>query len=202
MGPPRWSSTRSATSTGWRRCSPTSGCAARGPRDPHPQRLRHRRLRAVDAQRLPIRGERCRRRAFDRLAVRDGDELTAGSHDHPRRGHPGPHRHPPVLRGLRGRADPGGLHRRLAALRQRRADRSGRRRRTEELTRAQYHSARRLAAELPDATPVYPTHGFGSFCSAGSATGGDGSTIGEEKRRNDALITEDEEPSSTPWSRA
>ncbi|MGB5111649.1 MAG: MBL fold metallo-hydrolase, partial [Mycobacterium sp.] len=43
--------------------------------------------------------------------------------------------------------------------------------RTEELTRAQYHSARRLAAELPDAAPVYPTHGFGSFCSAGSATG-------------------------------
>ncbi len=49
--------------------------------------------------------------------------------------------------------------------------------RTEELARAQYHSARRLAAELPDATPVYPTHGFGSFCSAGSASGGDGSTI-------------------------
>ncbi len=43
--------------------------------------------------------------------------------------------------------------------------------RTEELTRAQYHSARRLAAELPDAAPVYPTHGFGSFCSAGSAAG-------------------------------
>jgi hydroxyacylglutathione hydrolase len=65
--------------------------------------------------------------------------------------------------------------------------------RTEELTRAQYHSARRTAAELPDATPVYPTHGFGSFCSSGSASGGDGSTIGEEKRRNVALITEDED---------
>ncbi|TXI56954.1 MBL fold metallo-hydrolase [Mycolicibacterium mageritense] len=65
--------------------------------------------------------------------------------------------------------------------------------RTEELTRAQYHSARRLAAELPDATPVYPTHGFGSFCSSGSAAGGDGGTIGEEKTRNDALVTEDED---------
>ena len=65
--------------------------------------------------------------------------------------------------------------------------------RTEELTRAQYHSARRLAAELPDATPVYPTHGFGSFCSSGSAAASDGGTIGEEKGRNDALITEDED---------
>ncbi len=65
--------------------------------------------------------------------------------------------------------------------------------RTEELTRAQYHSARRLAAELPDAAPVYPTHGFGSFCSSGSAAGGDGGTIGEEKGRNDALVTEDED---------
>lgn len=65
--------------------------------------------------------------------------------------------------------------------------------RTEELTRAQFHSARRLAAELPDATPVYPTHGFGSFCSSGSAAGGDGATIGEEKHRNDALITDDED---------
>jgi glyoxylase-like metal-dependent hydrolase (beta-lactamase superfamily II)/rhodanese-related sulfurtransferase len=65
--------------------------------------------------------------------------------------------------------------------------------RTEELTRAQYHSVRRLAAELPEATPVYPTHGFGSFCSSGSAAAGDGGTIGEEKGRNDALMTEDED---------
>ncbi len=64
--------------------------------------------------------------------------------------------------------------------------------RTEELTRAQYHSARRLA-ELPDATRVLPTHGFGSFCSSGSATGGDSSTIGEEKARNDALLATDED---------
>lgn len=65
--------------------------------------------------------------------------------------------------------------------------------RTDELTRAQYHSARRLAAELPDATPVYPTHGFGSFCSSGAAAGGDGGTIGQEKTRNDALVTDDED---------
>ena len=65
--------------------------------------------------------------------------------------------------------------------------------RTQELTRAQYHSARRLARELPPGTAVYPTHGFGSFCSAGSATGGDTSTIGAELQRNDALTTEDEQ---------
>ncbi|MYS13103.1 MBL fold metallo-hydrolase, partial [Streptomyces sp. SID4982] len=37
---------------------------------------------------------------------------------------------------------------------------------TEQLARAQHASARRLAAELPDATTVLPTHGFGSFCSS------------------------------------
>ena len=35
-----------------------------------------------------------------------------------------------------------------------------------ELTRLQYHSVRRMAHELPETTTVYPTHGFGSFCSA------------------------------------
>jgi glyoxylase-like metal-dependent hydrolase (beta-lactamase superfamily II)/rhodanese-related sulfurtransferase len=64
--------------------------------------------------------------------------------------------------------------------------------RTVELTRAQFHSARRLARELPTQTRVFPTHGFGSFCSAGSATGGDTSTIGAERERNDALTTADE----------
>ncbi|TIC85646.1 MBL fold metallo-hydrolase [Nocardioides sp. GY 10127] len=64
---------------------------------------------------------------------------------------------------------------------------------TDTLARAQYRSAHRLAAMLPDEAPLYPTHGFGSFCSAGSATGGDGSTIGTEKQRNDALTTADEQ---------
>nr|MBA3523074.1 MBL fold metallo-hydrolase [Geodermatophilaceae bacterium] len=65
--------------------------------------------------------------------------------------------------------------------------------RTEELTRAQYHSARSLVAALPEATAVYPTHGFGSFCSAGSTTGADASTIGTERRGNDALVEDDED---------
>lgn len=62
--------------------------------------------------------------------------------------------------------------------------------RTEELTRAQHSSAQRLA-ELPDDTKVMPTHGFGSFCSSGDTTGDDSSTIGREKRVNQALVVED-----------
>jgi hydroxyacylglutathione hydrolase len=62
---------------------------------------------------------------------------------------------------------------------------------TEELTRLQYHSVRRLADELPASTPVYPTHGFGSFCSA-APTDGDSSTIGDQRSNNPAL-TQDEQ---------
>jgi len=58
--------------------------------------------------------------------------------------------------------------------------------RTEELTRAQHRSAHRLAELLPDDTEVYPTHGFGSFCSA-TETKGTESTIGKEKQQNNAL---------------
>ena len=65
--------------------------------------------------------------------------------------------------------------------------------RTDELTRKQWRSARRLAASLPDDAALYPTHGFGSFCSSGSASGGSDSTIGQEKGRNDALIEADEQ---------
>lgn len=65
--------------------------------------------------------------------------------------------------------------------------------RTEELTHAQYHSAHRLSNLLDADVQVYPTHGFGSFCSSGAATGGDASTIGLERTRNDALTTEDEQ---------
>ena len=64
---------------------------------------------------------------------------------------------------------------------------------TEELTRAQYRSARALAGSLPAGTAVYPTHGFGSFCSAGPTAAGDSSTIGAEWDRNEAL-TQDEDP--------
>ena len=65
--------------------------------------------------------------------------------------------------------------------------------RTDELTRAQYHSARSLAADLPGEAAVYPTHGFGSFCSAGPAAGGPSGTIADERTRNDALREPDED---------
>ena len=65
--------------------------------------------------------------------------------------------------------------------------------RTDELTRAQYRSARHLAHLLPDDVAVYPTHGFGSFCSSGSPVGGTASTIGVERVRNDALVEPDED---------
>jgi len=58
--------------------------------------------------------------------------------------------------------------------------------RTEQLTRAQYRSVRRLATELPDEVAVYPTHGFGSFCSA-TPTSGTSSTIGVERGVNVAM---------------
>ncbi|MGW3466361.1 MBL fold metallo-hydrolase, partial [Streptomyces olivaceoviridis] len=60
---------------------------------------------------------------------------------------------------------------------------------TERLARAQHASAHRLAAELPDETPVLPTHGFGSFCSSAQAAG-DATTIGKEKAVNAALTTD------------
>ena len=62
---------------------------------------------------------------------------------------------------------------------------------TDQLTHAQYHSVRRLADELPAGTPVFPTHGFGSFCSA-TPTSGDSSTVGEQAKVNPAL-TQDEQ---------
>ncbi|WP_189081875.1 MBL fold metallo-hydrolase [Mangrovihabitans endophyticus] len=65
--------------------------------------------------------------------------------------------------------------------------------RTDELTRAQYRSAHRLAELLDDDARIYPTHGFGSFCSSGSAAGGSDSTLGQEKARNDAYTADDED---------
>ena len=62
---------------------------------------------------------------------------------------------------------------------------------TTALTRAQYRSVRRLAGELPDPVAVYPTHGFGSFCSA-TPTSGSSSTIGAERASNIALTSDED----------
>jgi len=62
---------------------------------------------------------------------------------------------------------------------------------TEPLARAQYASLKRLAT-LPDDTPVWPTHGAGSFCSAPPGAERT-TTIGREKASNPLLAAPDED---------
>ncbi|WP_280429640.1 MBL fold metallo-hydrolase [Nocardia brasiliensis] len=61
---------------------------------------------------------------------------------------------------------------------------------TDELVRAQYASAHRLAGVLPDEAEIYPTHGFGSFCSS-TQSDADRSTIGREKQINPVLVQDE-----------
>jgi len=62
----------------------------------------------------------------------------------------------------------------------------------EALARHQHASAHRLVDELPDDTPIYPTHGFGSFCAA-TPTSGDSATIGSQRTDNPALTQDVDE---------
>jgi len=62
---------------------------------------------------------------------------------------------------------------------------------TDALARLQHASAHRLADALPDAAELYPTHGFGSFCSANQSDATE-STIGAESQNN-PVLTQDEE---------
>ena len=64
---------------------------------------------------------------------------------------------------------------------------------TDELTRAQYRSVRRLAATLDSEVEVMPTHGFGSFCSSSPAGTAGASTIGSERTGNLALVIGNED---------
>jgi glyoxylase-like metal-dependent hydrolase (beta-lactamase superfamily II)/rhodanese-related sulfurtransferase len=61
----------------------------------------------------------------------------------------------------------------------------------EALSRAQWASAHRLARELPDTAPIFPTHGFGSFCAA-TQSQATSSTIGKEKLVNPALTLDEQ----------
>src|SRR5262249_45765622 len=54
------------------------------------------------------------------------------------------------------------------------------------LARAQYASAHLLTSVLPEETAFYPTHGFGSFCSATQSESRT-STLGQELRANPVL---------------
>ena len=62
---------------------------------------------------------------------------------------------------------------------------------THALVHHQHASAHRLAELLPDEAEVYPTHGFGSFCSA-TQSDATSSTIGREKQAN-PVLTQDEQ---------
>jgi hydroxyacylglutathione hydrolase len=64
---------------------------------------------------------------------------------------------------------------------------------TERLTHAQYSSVRRLTAEARPDAALYPTHGFGSFCSSGPASSARSSTIAEQQHHNPALTDPDED---------
>lgn len=62
---------------------------------------------------------------------------------------------------------------------------------TEPLARAQWESMRRIAGEVSASAQVYPTHGFGSFCSA-TATVGDASTVAEQMASNPVFEVDQE----------
>ena len=62
---------------------------------------------------------------------------------------------------------------------------------TEDLARAAYRSIWDRLMTLPDALPVYPTHGRGSYCAA-TPTGERTTTIGHERSSNPLLQAVDE----------
>jgi glyoxylase-like metal-dependent hydrolase (beta-lactamase superfamily II)/rhodanese-related sulfurtransferase len=56
----------------------------------------------------------------------------------------------------------------------------------------QWHSAHRLVDALPEDTQIYPTHGFGSFCSS-IQTEGVQTSLGQERSINPALTQAEED---------
>lgn len=63
---------------------------------------------------------------------------------------------------------------------------------TERLTRQEFETLQHAFTDLPDESPLMPTHGGGSFCSAGSGTKHT-STLGEERATNPLLSMSDHE---------
>jgi len=63
---------------------------------------------------------------------------------------------------------------------------------TEPLTRAQFRTLHNAFKTLPDETLLFPTHGSGSFCTAGAA-GTRTSTLGRERATNPLLSFTDED---------
>ena len=63
---------------------------------------------------------------------------------------------------------------------------------TDHLTHHQYETLQRAFSDLPDETLLKPTHGGGSFCSAGSGEKHT-STLGEERKTNELLSMGEEE---------
>lgn len=63
---------------------------------------------------------------------------------------------------------------------------------THALAQAQWRSARRLVGLLPDGAGIWPTHGFGSFCSGAGGSGAVESTAGAERAANTALVLGEE----------
>jgi hydroxyacylglutathione hydrolase len=131
------------------------------------------------------------RRAFDHRGLADGDEVDLGGltlRAWATPGHTAEHLAYLLLDGPRvlGVFTGGSLLVGAAA----RTDLAGPEQ-TEPLARAQYASLGRLLA-LPDATPVYPTHGAGSFCSAPPGAERT-TTIGRERAANPLLAAGDED---------
>ena len=131
------------------------------------------------------------RRTFAHRALADGDEIDLGGltlRAWATPGHTSEHLAYLLLDGAQvlGVFTGGSLLAGAAA----RTDLSGEER-TEPLARAQHRSLRRLLT-LPDATPVYPTHGAGSFCSAPAAAERV-TSIGAERAANPLLAAPDED---------
>ena len=130
-------------------------------------------------------------RAFDHRGLADGDEVDLGGltlRAWATPGHTAEHLAYLLLDGVQvlGVFTGGSLLVGAAA----RTDLSGPEQ-TEVLARSQYASLGRLLV-LPDVTPVYPTHGAGSFCSAPPGAERT-TTIGREKAANPLLAAGDED---------